>query len=465
MLDKPTVPEQITVHLGRPENSAVKNLTVNFPYYIKNVASSEIYPTWPEEALRANIYAIISFTLNRVYTEWYRSQGYNFDITNSIQFDQSFVPDRDIPEPINSIVDEIFNNYIVRRGNIEPLFATYCDGVEVQCDGLSQWGTVELANKGFVPYEILTYYYGDDIDIVENAPVSNFKETFPGKPLNLGDSGNSVERLQTQLNRVGNNYPAIPKIIDINGVYDKSTQNAVSVFQDIFLLPVTGVTDKATWYKVNYIYSSVKKLSQLGSEGVKLEDVDYQFPDVLQRGDVGANITYLQYFLEVVGAYYESVLPTITTGSFDEQTENGVISFQKTFGITPDGIVDEETWEALYSAYLGIVESVPFNNDSPNAVLYSGKPLTEGQTSESVKLMQEYLNLISETYNEIPSVTPTGYFGPITKNAVTAFQTKFGITPTGIIGATTWNEISNVYSDLKLGYQKKPAQFPGYTIK
>ena len=174
----PVIPERITVHLGRPEESA-RNVEVPFSDYIKNVASSEIYPTWPENAIRANIYAQISYALNRVYTEWYRSRGYDFDITNSTQYDQAYVPERNIFENISQIVDEIFNNYVRRQGSVEPYFTQYCNGTTSTCAGLSQWGTVELANQGYLPYEILRYYYGDDIDIVRNAPVQNVEESYP----------------------------------------------------------------------------------------------------------------------------------------------------------------------------------------------------------------------------------------------------------------------------------------------
>ncbi|MBR6533047.1 MAG: spore cortex-lytic protein, partial [Clostridia bacterium] len=202
----PTIPETITVHLGTPDSNA-RNVTVPFIDYIKNVASSEIYPTWPENALRANIYAIISFALNRVYTEYYRSRVYDFDITNTTQFDQAFKEDRETFENIGYIVDEIFNDYIVRQGNVEPLFATFCNGTTSTCAGLSQWGTVDLANQGLIPFEILQNYYGQDIGIVNDAPVGFTDESYPGVPLKIGDSGNNVQIIQTQLNRIAQNYP------------------------------------------------------------------------------------------------------------------------------------------------------------------------------------------------------------------------------------------------------------------
>ena len=223
MVGTPFIPETITVHLGPPDSDA-ENVTVSFADYIKNVASSEIYPTWPENALRANIYAQISYALNRVYTEYYRSRGYDFDITNSTAFDQSFVRNRDIFESVSRIVDEIFNDYIRRQGFIEPLFAAFCDGREVTCDGLSQWGSVTLANQGRTPYEILTNYYGNDIDIVQDAPIQNITESYPGEVLELGSSGQEVRTIQVQLNRISRDYPSIPKIPEIDGVFGAETE-------------------------------------------------------------------------------------------------------------------------------------------------------------------------------------------------------------------------------------------------
>lgn len=461
----PFIPDTVTVHLGRPNNQSAKNVTVDFPSYIKNVASSELYPTWPESALRANIYAIISFTLNRIYTEWYRSQGYDFDITNSIQYDHSFVENRDIFEPISRIVDEIFNDYIVRQGNIEPLFATYCDGIEVTCDGLYQWGSVDLAKQGMVPFDILTYYYGNDINLVNNAPVRPNIPSFPGESLKIGSGGTDVNRIELQLNRIAANYPAIPKIYPVDVTYDIKTADAVREFQRIFNLPQTGIVDKATWYRINYIYTSVKKLSQLNSEGLSLNELPEQFALPIGIGASGLPTRYIQYYLEVIGAYYKDVLPVEQTRTFDEQTANSVRSFQQVFGLPQTGTVDERTWEDLYRAYTGIAESIPINVEGPNAVLFPGTVLTEGVTSSYVRVLQEYLSYISKTYPEIPDVSATGYFGPVTRNAVIAFQRRFGLPVTGSVGPDTWDSISDVYSDLRFGYTKQPGQYPGYIIE
>jgi Putative peptidoglycan-binding domain-containing protein len=247
----PFVPEFITVHLGAPGTNA-QNVTVTFADYIKNVASSEIYPTWPESAIRANIYAQISFALNKIYTEYYRSRGYDFDITNSTSIDQSFVYGRPIFENISRIVDDIFNEYVRRVGSVEPYYTEYCDGVEVVCEGLSQWGTVELAEAGLGAYDILTNYYGEDIEIVE-APVFNATQQFPVRNVELGAYGNDVQTVQIRLNRISANYPLIPKIYSPDGIFGPETEAAVREFQQIFNLTQDGIVGKATWYKIQMI--------------------------------------------------------------------------------------------------------------------------------------------------------------------------------------------------------------------
>ena len=222
------VPEFITVHLGAPDSPA-ENVTVSFPEYIKNVASSEIYPTWPENAIRANVYAQVTFALNRIYTEWYRSRGYPFDITSSTSYDQKFIKNRNIFENISEIVDDIFNRYVVKQGNQNPYFTEYCNGTTVTCNGLSQWGTVTLANQGKTPYEILQYYYGNDIDI-KTAPILPYVESYPGEPLRRGSRDYEVRLIQQRLNRIARNFPAIPKINPIDGVFGEQTENAVKAF-------------------------------------------------------------------------------------------------------------------------------------------------------------------------------------------------------------------------------------------
>ena len=261
----PYIPQQITVHLG-PPNSDAENVTVSFVDYVKNVASSEIYPTWDESALRANILAITSFALNRVYTEWYRSRGYNFDITNSTAYDQYFVNGRSIFENISRLADELFNDYLRRPGFVEPLAAKFCNGTTVTCEGLSQWGSENLAQQGLNSQEILRSYYGN-VETVVNAPISGITSSYPGTPLRRGTSGPSVVTIQTELNRISQNYPAIPKISGVDGIFGAQTEAAVRKFQEIFNLSPDGIVGPATWYALVRIYVAVTSLAELRSQG------------------------------------------------------------------------------------------------------------------------------------------------------------------------------------------------------
>lgn len=462
MPNLPFIPETITVHLGTPDSNA-QNVTVPFPDYIKNVASSEVYPTWPVSALRANILAQISFALNRVYTEWYRSRGYNFDITNSTAFDQSFVQNRDIFDNISQLVDEIFNDYVRREGNVEPYFTQYCNGTTVTCEGLSQWGTVELAEQGLNSVEILRNYYGDTIEIVNDAPVDINQPSYPGQLLRLGDVGNDVLTKQIQLNRISRNYPAIPKIDTLDGVFGTATDEAVRAFQRIFNLAEDGIIGKETWYRIAFIYNSVKRLAELDSEGLALEEVRKQYSELIQPGDTGDEVRVVQYFLALVGNFYDTVPAIPITGTFDSTTENAVRAFQRTVGLTEDGIVGEQTWEELYRAYRGIVDTlqVPENRVAP----YPGNPLTLGATGEYVTILQEYLTVIAATYSAIPAPAVTGTFDEQTQEAVEAFQREFGLSPNGVVGANTWSAIGSLYEDLAVGLEKQPGQAPGYTLE
>lgn len=456
----PFIPETITVHLGTPDSNA-PNVTVDFPSYIKNVASSEIFPTWSENSLRANIYAITTFALNRIYTEWYRSRGYDFDITSTTQYDQKFINGREYFENISYLVEELFNDYVRRQGSIEPLFTAFCNGTTTTCDGLSQWGTVTLANRGMTPFEILQYYYGNDIEIVKDAPIRTAMPSYPGVELSLGIEGNEVKSLQRYLNRISRNYPAIPKIPEIDGIFGVATENAVKKFQEIFGLEETGVVNLSTWNKITYIYTSVKRIAELDSEGVRFDEITPEF-ETLRFGMQNNEVSIMQYYLAVIGAYYQAVSPVEITGYFGEMTENSVKSFQRVFGLPQTGEIDRRTVGEIYRAYQGIIESVP--PDYTEVALYPNIVLKEGMTNDSVRIIQEYLTLIHESYPNIPAVNNTGYFGPLTKQSVIEFQRQFGINPTGIVGALTWDKIAEIYSDIKYGFDKRPYQNPGYTI-
>ncbi len=454
----PIIPETITVHLGRPDDPA-RNVTVPFSDYIKNVASSEIYPTWPESALRANILAQISFALNRIYTEYYRSRGYDFDITNSTTIDQSFVYGRDIFENISQIVDEIFNDYIRRIGTVEPLFALYCDGIEVQCGGLSQWGSVRLAENGLTPYEILTYYYNNDIELVSDAPVQGLTESYPGSPLRLGDVSDDVYLIQTRLNRISKNFPGIPKITDQSGLFAAGTEDAVRAFQRQFGLTQDGIVGRATWYAIARIYGAVKKLTDINSEGVPIGDVTLLFNSRLEEGDSGVGVRELQYFLAFIAAFNSSVRPVAIDGIFGETTRGAVEDFQYDYGLTVDGIVGETTWQAIYDTYRSLLDSLPDNYFTSYTEPYPGEPLRIGSRGGSVSYLQNYLNRISDVYTDIPKVTVDGVFGTATANAVREFQRIFGIDETGVVSSVTWNRITDIYRTVVDGDYGSETQF------
>lgn len=446
----PVIPENITVHLGAP-NSDAENVTVPFPEYIKNVASSEIYPTWPEDALRANIYAIISFALNRIYTEWYPSKGYNFDITNTTAFDQAFYKNREIFENISIIVDEIFNDYVVRQGEIQPLFTQFCNGTTSQCAGLSQWGSVGLAEAGYTPYQILQNYYGNDIGIVEDAPVQDVPESYPGSPLIIGTAGNDVLIIQQQLNRISRNYPAIPKINITTGIFDNETRQAVETFQDIFNLNVTGTVDKSTWYKIKEIYNGVKRLGELASEGLKVEDVTTQYESELSFGMSGYPVTTIQYYLNTI-AYFNSNLNLFPiTSLFDANTKNAVILFQNTFGLPATGVVNRETWNKITSVYSNILSTLPEGYQGESAKLYPGYFLTPGAVGDNITDLQTYLQLISQTFGNIPPVTVNGIYDEATRDAISTFQSIYGLPITGSTGPVTWNKIAEIYDSIIYG--------------
>ena len=348
----PYVPQQITVHLGSPTSNA-ENVTVSFPDYVKNVASSEIYPTWDESALRANIIAIVSFALNRVYTEFYRSRGFDYDITSSTAYDQYFVKGRSFFDNVSELVDELFNDYLRRPGFVEPLAAKFCNGTTVTCEGLSQWGSENLAQQGYNSVEILQSYYGD-VEIVNNAPIRGITSSYPGTPLRRGSTGPSVVTLQVSLNRISQSYPAIPKIPTVDGIFGIRTENAVRKFQEIFNLTPDGVVGPATWYAIVRIYIAVTRLAELRSQGQIYYVNSWAYSNPIRQGETGIRVEHLQYMLSVLSAYISEVPPLTIDGVFGNATRNAVIAVQRRFGLPQTGVVDAETWNEIYDQYSGI---------------------------------------------------------------------------------------------------------------
>lgn len=370
----PYIPRTITVHLGAPDAYAA-NVSVPFSDYVKNVASSEIYPTWDESALTANILAIISFALNRVYTEFYRSRGYDFDITSSTAIDQKFINGRSYFDSVSTIVDNIFDNYLRRMGFVEPLAAKFCNGTTVTCEGLSQWGSQSLAQQGLNSMQILRRYYGNNIELVNNAPVRGYTPSYPGTPLRLGSRGPQVTQAQVMLNRISQNYPAISRIYPVDGIFGEQTERSVISFQRIFNLTPDGIIGKATWYQLVRLYVGVNDLAELESQGQTFYRVNWQGSGTLQEGNTGQSVRQLQYMLRVVSDYIDTVPSVAIDGIFGPATQAAVIAYQRHAGLTPDGIVGTNTWHSLYNQVSGILSS-----EETAGLQYPGQPLRQGSS-------------------------------------------------------------------------------------
>ena len=347
----PYIPENITVHLGPPGSDA-RNVTVSFSDYVKNVASSEIYPTWDESALRANILAIVSFALNRVYTEFYRSRGYDFDITNSTAYDQYFVNGRSFFDNVARLVDELFNDYLRRPGFVEPLAAKFCNGTTVTCEGLSQWGSQNLAQQGYNSTQILRSYYGD-VEIVTDAPVRGIQQSYPGTPLRRGTTGPSVVTAQVMLNRISQSYPAIPKIPTVDGIFGVRTEASVRAFQEIFDLDADGVIGPATWNALVRLYIAVTRLAELRSQGQRFYANSWSH-EPIEQGDRGIRVEHLQYMLSVLSEYIPEIPPLAVDGVYGPATRNAVLAAQRRFNLPQTGEVDFQTWDEIYDQYAGI---------------------------------------------------------------------------------------------------------------
>ena len=366
----PYIPENITVHLG-PPGSDTPNVTVSFSDYVKNVASSEIYPTWEESALRANILAIVSFALNRVYTEWYPSRGYDFDITNSTAYDQYFVNGRSFFDNVSRLVDELFNDYLRRPGNVEPLAAKFCNGTTVTCEGLSQWGSQGLAQQGYNSTQILRSYYGD-VEIVNNAPIQGIQQSYPGTPLRRGTTGPSVVTAQVMLNRISQSYPAIPKIPTVDGIFGARTEASVRKFQEIFDLDVDGVIGRATWNAMVRLYIAVTRLGELRSQGQRFYANSWAHQPI-EQGDRGIRVEHLQYMLSVLSQYIPEIPPVTVDGVYGSATRNAVLAAQLRFGLPQTGEVDFETWDKIYNQYAGIENTTWRDvNDFPYTAAIAG---------------------------------------------------------------------------------------------
>lgn len=455
MNDTPYIPSTITVHLG-PPGSQAENVTVSFRDYIKNVASSEIYPTWNDAALRANILAQISFALNKIYLEYYPSRGYDFDITNSTAYDQKYIQGRDIFENISRLVDELFRNYIRRVGTIEPLSSSFCNGTTVTCSGMSQWGSQNLAQQGYSYLDILKYYYGDDIEIVTNAPVRDLTPSYPGTPLRLGSSGEGVLTVQGALNRIAQNYPAIPKIYPVDGLFGPGTEEAVKVFQGIFNLNPDGIVGAATWYQIISIYVAVTKLAELGSEGQRYRVGSYNIPGVLSLGSTGEYVSKLQYMLSVLSQFIPEIPEPTIDGVYGIGTRDAVLAYQRYAGLTPSGLVGAATWNQIYNRFEGIEQNV-LSSDT----LF---PDSDAAAVETISDVQRSLQAIAPVF--APMVTPriSGMLDRNTTRAIAKLQTQLGLRPTGQPTPDLRRYLTLLSQGQQAATQVRHRQYPGFAL-
>ena len=415
---------------------------------------------WPEQALRANIHCQISLALNRIYTEWYPSKGYTFNITNSTSYDQYYVHGRTVFDVMVRITDDIFNTYIRKTGTVNPYYSEYCDGKSVTCPGLKQWGTVTLANQGRNALQILKYYYGNDIEIIRTSNIQSIPQSYPGSPIRQGDSGTAVFTLQRQLNRITKDYPFLG-LLTVDGVFGAKMAATVRAFQKQFNLTADGVVGRQAWYKISYIYVSVKDLAELTSEGEvssgTLSDGTWG-GTVLRTGSTGSAVEQLQFWLNTL-AQYESSIPSLTVdGVYGTGTANTVRAFQRKYGLTVDGVVGRDTWTELYDQF----RSIQSDNGTPNA--YPGTALREGSSGQNVRLVQFWLKIARTVYTSLANVTVDGKFGSATAAAVRRFQSYFGLTSDGVVGRITWNKLYEVYNDIAnklLSSSLRPGEYPG----
>ncbi|MCL2353556.1 MAG: peptidoglycan-binding protein, partial [Defluviitaleaceae bacterium] len=462
------IPNYITVHLGRPEVWA-PNVRVPFIDYIKNVTSHEIFDSWPEETITANVWCIISLTLNRIFTEFYRSRNLNFDITSATSIDQMYVHHGTIGARISAIVDGIFNQYLAQIGHLEPFLALYNDGTTANIPGrLSQWGSFfDARDRGMNAWQIIEKYYRPALELRES---NNFKgplESWPGHSLSEGSSGLAVETMQRYLNRVLGRYTDII-INPVDGVFGASTRNSVRVFQQIYNLPQTGVIDRATWYQISRIYAIEKALWEMNSEGIRIGIGRTPPTTVIRQGATGRLVTELQFLLDYIGLFYDSIPFVADTSRFDGLTTESVREFQRIFGLNVDGVVGPITWRKLYDVYWGIKENTPEPQPAPppvnppNMPPYPGSLIRLGSTGESARLIQGALNRLSEAIPTIGKVPEDGVFGESTREAVMAFQRTFGLTIDGIVGPITWDRLFREYLDLQPEGPSYPYPYPPF---
>ena len=395
--------------------------------------------SWPEEALRANIIAQVSLALNRIWTEWYPSRGYSFNITGSPGYDQAYVNGRTVFAVMERLTAELFNTFVQRSGDAEPYFTEYCDGKTVTCPGMKQWGTVDRAREGLNALQILRYYYGNRVQLVTTNNIAAIPSSYPGSPLRRRNTGTNVRILQKQLSRIAKDYPSFGKPA-VTGTFDEATENSVKKFQKQFGLTADGIVGKATWYKISYVYVSVKDLAELTSEGETAEGIQSAggWPGtVLRRGSTGSSVEQVQFWLSDLAQFDSSLVRVSVDGSYGAATERAVRAFQQKQNLTADGVVGQTTWNSLYAAWVDAQSDL-------GGTAWPGTALRRGDTGMEVRLVQFWLRLAADNYSALRTVTVDGSYGAATVSAVTAFQSLFGLTADGVVGRSTWNKLKEV---------------------
>lgn len=392
--------------------------------------------SWPEEALRANIIAQVSLALNRIWTEWYPSRGYSFNITGSPGYDQAYVNGRTVFAVMERLTAELFNTFVQRSGDAEPYFTEYCDGKTVTCPGMKQWGTVDRAREGMNALQILRYYYGNRVQLVTTDNIAAIPSSYPGSPLRRGSTGTNVRILQKQLSRIAKDYPSFGKPV-VTGTFDEATENSVKKFQKQFSLTADGVVGRATWNKVSFIYVSVKDLAELTSEGETAEGTQSTggWPGtVLRRGSTGSSVEQVQFWLSDLAQFDSSLVRVTVDGSYGAATERAVRAFQQKQSLTADGVVGQRTWNALYAAWVDAQSDL-------GGTAWPGTALRRGAVGMEVRLVQFWLRLAADNYSALRTVTVDGSYGAATVSAVEAFQTLFGLTSDGVVGRLTFQSL------------------------
>lgn len=396
--------------------------------------------SWPEEALRANIIAQVSLALNRIWTEWYPSRGYSFNITGSPGYDQAYVNGRTVFAVMERLTAELFSTFVQRSGDAEPYFTEYCDGKTVTCPGMKQWGTVDRAREGMNALQILRYYYGNRVQLVTTDNIAAIPSSYPGSPLRRGSTGTNVRILQKQLSRIAKDYPSFGKPA-VTGTFDEATENSVKKFQKQFSLTADGVVGRPTWNKVSFIYVSVKDLAELTSEGETAEGTQSAggWPGtVLRRGSTGSSVEQVQFWLSDLAQFDSSLMRVTVDGSYGAATVSAVEAFQTLFGLTSDGVVGRSTWNKLKEVGLAVANKIVAANVAPGQFTTTTRA---GSSGTAVRAVQYYLRRLAAYYSDVPRVAVDGKFGAATTRAVKAWQSRAGLTVDGVVGRLTFQSL------------------------